>query len=431
MKKFFLSAGLVAVGTASLQAAYAPDQGSMDATRSWSLAGSLRGFYDNNYTTGNSAQGSAGIELSPSLSINVPREQTEFGMRFIYGLYYYQQRQNDGQNPFDQTFRSDLWLDHAFNERWQGRVSDSFTIAYDPQLDTGSAVANPTRTTQSYLANNGAVTLNTEWTRQFSTSVHYSSDFYDYQNSGTTTNNLATNGSSLAGSLNRIGNTVGIDFQWHQSPETMYSIGGQFSQVNYTGDEPIGFNPINSTYYYSDSRNSRSYAVYLGANHTFSPALLFSGRFGAQHSDYYNDSEQKTGWNPYGNLSLTYTYNPGSFAELGFNEAMNSTDEVAVSSKNGSITLSQQSSVIYGSLNHQITSKLRGSLLGQLQISSYNDGQYANQTDYLYSIGLSFSYTFNRHFSADIGDHFDNLVSQVPGRGYTRNEIYAGVTATY
>jgi len=44
---------------------------------------------------------------------------------------------------------------------------------------------------------------------------------------------------------------------------------------------------------------------------------------------------------------------------------------------------------------------------------------------------LNFSYTFNRHFSADIGDNFNNLVSKIPGRGYTENEVYAGVTATY
>jgi hypothetical protein len=74
---------------------------------------------------------------------------------------------------------------------------------------------------------------------------------------------------------------------------------------------------------------------------------------------------------------------------------------------------------------------LSGSIIGQVQFSSYNSGQYANDVDDLYSVGVSFSYMFNRHFSADIGNNFDNLVSSVPGRGYTRNEVYAGVTATY
>jgi len=442
MKKLFLSVGLVAAGTASLQAAYAPDLGSTDATRMWSLSGTLRGFYDNNYTTSASANGSGGFEVSPAVSINVPMQQTEFGMRFVYGLYYYQARANENQNPIDQTFQTDLWLDHAFTERWQSRVEDSFIIAQDPQLNTGGPVSNPFRTTQSYLANNGTVSLHTDWTRQFSTSLHYQSGFYDYQNNGTTVGNLPTQGASLAGTLNRIANTIGLDFQWHQTPTTMFFVGYQFAQVNYTGNEPIAytgaapivgapFGPNTGYIYYSDSRNSRSQAVYLGATHNILPDLTFSGKFGAQYTDNYNDPQNTTSWNPYGNASLTYTYLPGCFAEIGVTAAMNATDVVSVNGSNGSITTSQQSYVIYGSLNHQITQKLKGSLIGQVQFSSYNGGQYANDVDDLYTVGLNFSYTFNRHFSADIGDNFNNLVSKIPGRGYTENEVYAGVTATY
>jgi hypothetical protein len=102
-----------------------------------------------------------------------------------------------------------------------------------------------------------------------------------------------------------------------------------------------------------------------------------------------------------------------------------------VNANNGSITLSQQSSVIYGSINHQITPNLKGSLIGQVQFSSFNGGTYSGDVDDLYSAGANLSYAFNRHFSAEIGDNFDDLYSKVPGRGYTRNEVYAGVTATY
>lgn len=431
MKKLFLSVGLVAAGTASLQAAYAPDQGSADTTRLWSLSGSLRGFYDNNYTTGNSASGSGGFEVSPQVSINVPLQQTEFGMRFTYGLYYYQARANENEDPIDQTFQTDLWLDHAFSERWQTRVDDSFIYSQNPQLNTGGAVSNPFRTSQSYVANNGTVTLHTDWTREFSTKVYYQSAFYQYQDSGGTVTPTVSN-PSLAGELNRLGNTGGIDFQWTQSPTTMLFIGGNFNQVNYTGGEAIGYDSVNGRTYYSNSRNSQSEAVYIGTTHTFTPNLAFSGRFGAQYSDYFNDPNQSSAWNPYGNASLTYTYQPGCYAELGVTESMNATDEVSVNnSGNGSITVSQQSSVIYGSLNHQITPKLRGSLIGQVQFSSFNGGANNGDVDDLYSASVNFSYAFNRHFSADIGNNFSQLNSQVPGRGYSRNEVYAGVTATY
>jgi len=399
----------------------------------WSVSGSLRGFYDNNYTAGNSQSGSGGFEVSPSVNINVPLQQTEFGMRFVYGMYYYQARENNGSNPIDQTFRTDLWLDHAFTERVQARVDDSFLIAQDPELNTGNAVTQP-RGNQNYLANNGTVTLNTDWTHEFSTAFHYRSDFYQYQN-----NNGTATDPSLAGELNRIGNAFGTDFQWHQSPTTMLFVGYEFSQVNYTGDEPIAqvafpapppF-PIGGYTYFSDTRNYRGHAFYIGATHNFAPDLVFSGRFGAQYSDYYNDPQNTTQWNPYGNLSLTYTYQPGCFAELGFTEAQNATDEIAVDANNGSITLSQQSSIVYGSINHQITPKLLGSLIGQVQLSSFNGGTYDGDVDTLYSVGLHFTYAFTRNFSADVGNNYDTLNSDIPGRGYNRNRVYVGVTATY
>ena len=123
MKKFFVSVGLATVGTASLHAVYAPDMGSsIVATKLWTVSGTLRGFFDDNYTTASSGRGSYGFEVSPSLALNVPLQQTELGMRYTYGLYYYQDRQEQGQDPLDMTHQLDLWVAHAFNERWQARV---------------------------------------------------------------------------------------------------------------------------------------------------------------------------------------------------------------------------------------------------------------------------------------------------------------------
>ena len=100
MKKFFVSVGLIAAGTASLQAAYAPEWNSASASM-WSVSGTLRGFYDDNYETASSGAkiGSFGMEVSPQISLNVPLQQTELGMRYIYGLYYYQRREDSGRKP--------------------------------------------------------------------------------------------------------------------------------------------------------------------------------------------------------------------------------------------------------------------------------------------------------------------------------------------
>lgn len=439
MKKFVFSVGLVAAGTASLQAVLAPDAGP-DASRLWSISGTLRGFYDDNYATASSstARGSYGFEVSPSISINKPFQQTEFGLRYTYGLYYYQDREELGENPIDQTHQLDFWLDHAFTERWQARFQDSFVVAQEPQLlAQGESTADPDRVEGNNIANSATITLNTDWTRLISTVLTYQNNFYDYQNSGGTALDP-----SLAGELNRMGNSIALDLQWHVKPTTTLLVGYQYGQVNYTGNEPIApmviiINPMTLSVVgtvperYSESRDSRSHTAYIGLQHNFFANLAFNGQAGIQYTEDYNDPQHATSFGPYADLTLTYTYRPGDYAQLGFVQTRNATDEIAVDTRNGSIALDQESSLIYGSINHKLTPKLLATFIAQAQYSSFNGGLYNNEVDSLYSLGLDLNYAFNRHFSAEIGDNFDNLSSQVPGRDYTRDRVYMGLTVTY
>jgi hypothetical protein len=430
MKKFFISVGLIAAGTASLQAAYAPDWNSKSASM-WSVSGTLRGFYDDNYETVSSGakQGSFGFEFSPKLELNVPLQQTELGMRYIYGLYYYQRREELGENPIDQTHQFDLWVDHAFTERWQARMQDSFVMGQEPELiDPNTSL--PRRVDGNNISNSGTLTLNTAWTRLFSTALNYQNSFFDYHNSGATIDNLATQGASLAGLLNRIEQLVSLDFQWHVAPETVAFFGGQFGVVNYMGDEPIALNTGTSgpPIYYSDARDSRSYYGYVGVQRSMLANLSFTAKGGMQYTENYNDNA--TSLNPYADISLIYTYLPGSYAQIGFTQTQNATDQVTPDS-NGHITLNTESSTVYASINHKLTSKLLGTVIGRWQHSVYNQGFYNNQALDYYNLGVNLSYSFNQHFSVDAGYNLDNLVSQIPGNSYTRNRIYLGVTAAY
>jgi hypothetical protein len=429
MKKFFISVGLIAAGTASLQAAYAPDWNSTSASM-WSVSGTLRGFYDDNYETSPSGakRGSFGFEFSPQFELNVPLQQTELGMRYIYGLYFYQRREELGENPIDQTQQFDLWVDHAFTERWQARVQDSFIMGQEPELiDPNTSVTR--RINGNNIRNTGTLTLDTAWTRLFSTALKYQNSFFDYQNNGATIDNLATQGASLAGLLNRIEQLVSLDFQWHVAPETVAFFGGQFGAVNYIGDEPIALNTVGpQPFYYSDARDSRSYYGYVGVQRSMLANLSFTGKIGAQYTDNYNDNT--TSLNPYADLSLIYTYLPGSYAQIGFTQTQNATDQVAPDS-NGHITLDTEASTVYASINHKLTSKLLGTVIGRWQHSVYNQGLYNNQAEDYYSLGVNLSYSFNQHFSVDAGYNYDDVVSKVQGNNYTRNRIYLGVSATY
>jgi Putative beta-barrel porin 2 len=439
MKKFFISLGLMAAGTASMQAAYAPNADAMQSTKIWSVSSTLRGFYDDNYTTSPNGQkqGSAGFEVSPSVGIDVPLQQTEIGLRYTYGLYYYQERQNQGNDPIDQSHEVDLWLDHAFTEQWQVKVADTLAIGQEPTLlnpvPAGSppgASANPYRVDGNNLANTGTIALTTDWTRLFSTVLTYNNSYYAYQNNGTTEANLVADGASQSAILNRIDQFISLDLQWHIAPETIALIGGQFEAVNYTGDQPIAINPVTGGYYWSDSRNNNSYFGYVGLQRNWLPNLNSSTKIGVQYTDNYNDSSPNT-TTPYVLSSLTYTYLPGSYVELGVSHEQNATDVVTPNSNNGQITQSQQSTVVSLSLNQEITAKLTGSVIGSFQYSTYNQGAYSDEADEMYSLGLNLNYAFTQHFSGEVGYNFDDLQSNIPSRGYSRNRVYVGVTAAY
>jgi len=432
MKKFFISAGLVAAGTASLHAAYAPGLDSMETTKFWSVSGTLRGFYDDNYNTSPNGHksGSWGYEVSPSVSINVPLQQTEFDVRYTYGLYYYQSARDDGGNdPYDQTHQVDLWLDHAFTERWQSTVHDTFVEANEPgQLNPGGGpTAQPTRVNGDNYVNVANVDLTTEWTRLLSTVLTYNNGYYDYTQDGGTAINPSQNGL-----LTRLDQFVSLDLLWSVAPETVFKTGFQYEWVDYLGDEPISpnlLNPANPKM--SDTRNTVSYIPYIGFEHAFLANLNASTKIGAQITEWPNDSSVPTYTTPWVQNSLTWTYTEGSYAQLGIIHQQNATYVVAPTGT-GKVTQNQQSTVVTASVNQEITAKLMGQIIGAVQLSEWNQGAYNNDTEQYYTFGANLTYTFNQHLSAEAGYNFDALVSDVSVAGaYSRNRVYIGVTAAY
>lgn len=429
MKNFVVSAGLVAIGAASVQTLMAQDVGS--TPKVWSVSASLRGFYDDNYSTAANKKGSAGVEFTPSISSNVSLQQTDLGVRYTYGLYWYEERQNLGQDAIDQTHQLDFWLDHAFDQRWKGNLGDTFAVGQEPALlqpGVGSAASVPTRVNGNNIANHFNSSLSTQWTRQFSTALSYNADFYDYQNSG---NFTSTNGASLAGLLNGVEQNAGIKALWSFQPQTTGFVGYNVDWTLYTAGEAIGTNATQGLTYYSKSRDTVQHQFYVGVQHSFTPNLSGSAQVGATYADSYNVTDQnQTSWSPNANVSLTYTYLPGCYASLGFTHSLNPTD-VATVTGSPDLTLYQQSSVIYASINHRITEKLVASVIGQVTLSDYEGAASSEGTDTEYNFGLGLTYSINHYLSADAGYNYDNLQSKISGRGYSRNRVYIGMTASY
>jgi len=474
MNKLFVSAGLLAAGAASIQTVSAQ---SLDliSPNAWSVSGTLRGFYDSNYATSSEKKGSFGFEATPSVSYNLPTQQTDMGIRYTYGLYYYQERQNLGQNPIDQTHEVDLWLDHAVNERWHINATDTFASGQEPELLTPGLAGGqpvPFRVSGNNIANHAQAKLDTQWTPELGTSLHYNNDFYWYDNHGAIDENTGTAGTgpapnpapfpgntpgqpnayyvfsnnggsaSLAGLLNRVEQNFGADVNWTFSPELKVFVGYSFGLVNYIGNEPIAFDNFivnepggvtlnKSIVFNSASRDFFSHNVYAGLNYQLLANLVLQGTVGAEYIDSYNNPlEDTTSWSPTANISLSYTYNPGSYVQVGVSQGENSTDVIQPAA-NGSLTQYQYTTVFYADINHQLTSKLMASLIGRYAYSTYEGGAYSTDADDDFNFDANLSYQISRHFSAEVGYNYDDLSSDVPGRAYTRNRVYIGVGANY
>ena len=396
----------------------------METTKLWSLSGTLRGFYDDNYntTTGVNKRGSYGFEVSPSFKLSVPLQQTEFGLRYTYGLYYYQDREETTGKPIDQTHQADLWIDHAFTEIWHAKVQDSFVVGQEPELISGGGTL--LRVKGDNIHNDGSVTLNTQWTRLLGSELGYENSFYDYQNSGGNVFNP-----SIAGLLNRLEDSAWLNLNWRMLPTTTAFFGYQYGQANYIGNEPI------ASGYISDNRDSRSHYGYVGMLYNPLGNLSIAAKGGIQYIDFYNPPTgipTTSQVSPYVNLSATYTYLPGSYTQVGFTQTRNATDVVGNPTlASGKITEDQEGSMVYASINHRFTPQLTGNVTGNLQYSTFKGGQFNSQSQTMYSLGLNLSYSFNPHISVEIGYNFDDLSSDVPGEKYQRNRVYAGVTGTY
>jgi len=435
MKKIVASVGLVALGATGLQAASLSGITSPDPGKPWSVSATLRGFYDDNVNSAPNDRelgqegfhrDSFGYEISPSILLNFPWEQTTLSLGYTFSFKYYENQLLGTEDHDDMSHTINLAFDHAFNERYRIAVKDSFVIGQEPDmLRVNNTMETFQRVPGDNMRNYGSIVFDGQATRLFGYEVGYANSFFDYDAEQT------------AGLLNRVENMGHFDTRWQLLPQTVGVLGYQFRDINYTGDQEIG-GPGSGTF--SEDRNARIHYGYAGVDHAFRPDLTGSLRAGAQFIDYYNDPNTESDVSPYVLASLRWTYMPESYLEVGFTHDINSTDILGAPDAEGSFTMSAESSVAYLTLNQRITPKLFGSLMAQFQNSSYNGGSLDGESEQFWMAGLNLEYRFNPNFSAHVGYSYDRLGSDIlwnpadataGDRSFDRNRVYIGLTARY
>jgi hypothetical protein len=417
MKKIVASVGLVAL--ASSIGAVRGELPAPSPEKPWNVSAALRGFYDDNINTTTTKESSTGFQINPAVGVHWGNGQTMVQAGYVYTYRYYGTKPANNTQYYDQDHEFDALFNHAFNERYQLSMKESFVIGQEPELLRASTIFGEfQRVSGNNIRNYGTLVFDATLTPTFGLEVGYGNEYFNYDDSGP---------GSYSATLDRIVNQPYLEGHWQVAPQTVGVVGVQYQGVNYTGDEIIGIIPP-FTPVYSDSRNSRASTGYLGVNHNFTPECSILANLGATYIDYYNDNSSRV--NPYAKVNLQYTYTVESYAQLGLTYYNAPTDIVAASPTEG-ITRGVNAFVLYGSINHRIVPDLFGSLTAQFQNSVFQGGGYNNESEQFYLVGLNLRYKFNHYLSADAGYNYDNLTSPVPNRTFNRNRLYFGVTGTY
>jgi len=428
MKKLIYAAGVLSLG--GIQVAVQAAEGE---PKNWTLGLSAQGFYDDNINTrpdGAGKIGSWGSLVTPSATYNGSWDQTSLTLGASYGAYYFADTKGTLSDNWSQTANVRVGAQHTFNPRLTLDVNDNFAIFQNASQVLLGQVGRLNGNNINNIAN---VNLSAELSNRFSVVVGYENDLFRYEQA------------QYAAYLDRIENYGKFDVRYLVTPKTVAVVGTKSGNISY--DRNLGLNDIsvapNATSNPSSGLKSNdSYFLYGGFDHSFTPSVIGSLRAGAQIQEFYNynlnyynnlpaGSSLGTQVNPYVDVNLKYGFTAGSSAVVGVIHRANPSN-VAGQQIGGIFTptLQQVSTALYTSLNHAITSKLSGSLVGSFQSSQYVGG-YGGFVEDWWSVGATASYQVVRNLAVTVSYYYDLLNSQVPGRQYDRNRVFFGLNASY
>lgn len=409
MKKVLSSMAVLAVG-----AAVAPPAPAQD--KPWNVSASLRGFYDDNYTTANkNALGgklhSFGFEVSPSVSYRLAFDPTVVTAGYKYGLRYFEDRSSRSLPSADHSHDLSLKLVHQFPERYRLEVGDNFVVSQEPALGLGGL---PFRSNGNNIRNVANAVFSGELNPTFGYDVSYSNTFYDFKETGT---------DRYSALLDRVEHLAGANLRWNATQSTTALVGYQFGMVDMTSNDKI--TSMSGALVPASTRDNTSHYGFVGAEQLITRQLKATGRVGVQYTEYSKAIPSRSNVSPYVDGNATWEYLPGSTVMLGLKHARNATDVSAG-------TLDAESTALYGQWSHKLTPRLTASLLGQAQMSAFNQGQSNDKSENLLMAGVNLGYeVIKNRLSAEVGYNFDRLDSDIGGRSYSRNRCYIGIRASY
>ncbi len=417
MKNILTTAGLAAVAVAGFQSTCAAQAVTVDDSKWWQVSAALRGFYDDNYLTAPDqlAEESFGFEVRPGVTVGHKGEQHLIKLSTVYSARWFEAREDE---EWDHSILVDLAGEYQVTENHVLRLTDTFSYTSEGTLlDQNGVVTTPIRSDNSNIRNLADLKYVGQLTRLFGLELGYQNTIYDFDQEGI---------GSYSAILDRTEHLLRGETRWTLTPTFAGILGYWHEQVNFNGDEFIGFLNPNK----SDIRDSSSHFFVVGGDYTVSPHCFISARGGVQNVTYDNLAGEPDEWNAFGDVNATFEYAEDSFFRVGGKYGRNRTDLVGyINSAN--LTLDQETFTAYGMVTHKITEAFSATASGQVQFGDFNGGGYDDQSEGLYILGFSLTYELNQYLALEGGYNYDRLDSDDNGRTFTRNRVFLGVRGQF
>ncbi len=370
--------------------------GQMGAGKPYVVSVNVRQAYDDNIFTRPDDRkiGSFKTTITPGIRFNYPLQQTLLSASYFFGATYYENRPGGDDFDFSHTFTGRI--NHKFSPRFEIDIRESFRYTQESEINDG---INVQRRIGDGFTNSAGINGTYIWTERFSTVTGYQNTIRHFNDRLVRQNN------------NFVEHRVTQDFQFSVLPTTT-------AVVSYTY-ERIDFNN-NAT------RNRDMHYALVGADHYLLPEWLVSGRVGAQFL-LYDDIRITDSVNPFVSLDTRWNYLPKSFVRAGYRYSSNITDDPNFADI--------ESHTLSLGITHYFTPKFNagGDVIYSLgsfsQSSSINN--VGNREEDTLRLQIRVGYDFTDWLSAEAGYSYDEVTSDTPGREYSRNQVYVGVTGKY
>ena len=439
IQRFIASAGAIAVGMAAVRGQNVTGLTPQQASKWWTVSASLRGFYDDNYAfqpDGRNRKGSQGVEISPTLSMNLPLEQTLIKGDYTYRLNYFGDRPDSAIDQYHDFFAR---VNHKFTPIQTVNIEENFTFSNEPQLGGNNAAQATFRRDSDWFRNRFGMAYNMRLNPRFGFELGYDVTTYDYVEDrgvsrdyfiGIPASAVAFQVDSLSALLDRTEHLIRVEPQYYFQEHTFGFIGYQFGFQDYTSTDfvnalvPSPFaGPARIELPQRGSiRDTVTHYGYVGVQHDFSRQLNGAARVGMVYADHFNLEE--TSLSPYADLSVGYTYLPGSSARLGLKHDRSATDNSGAADQIATTT--------YLSVNHRITPRITASTLLTYQLSELSGGTLDGAGFSYLTLSLALDYKITENLFANLAYQYD-AVSGDRGvyQDVTRNRVWMGARIVY